>query len=375
MVNSLKVALVHDYLFEQGGAENVFAVMAEIFPDAPIYTAIYNPHTVAPIFREREVHTSFLQHITTDKRKAKALLPLYPAAFARMKLRGYDLVLSSSSSFAKGIDVGDARHVCYCYSPPHFLWQTDRYIEQVRQPVRRAAIHLATGPLRGRDRRDADNVDTFIAISDLVRERIRRIYGRDAAVIYPPINVAEFHLAETVEPYYLVVSRLLPYKRVDIVIEACNRLGLPLVVVGDGPDRARLDALAGPTVTMRGRLQRSEVVEVMARCRALVFPGEEDFGLTPLEAMASGRPVIAYRAGGALETVVEGVTGAFFDAPTTKAVVEVLQDFDASRYTPSTLRAHAATFDLKRFTDRLSEVLTGPTTLPCRRGLLSQQSV
>ncbi len=356
----MKVALVHDYLFEQGGAENVFEVMAAMFPDAPIYTAIYNPDTVSPLFRQREVHTSFLQRITTDKRKAKALLPFYPAAFERMRLRGYDLVLTSSSSFAKGIDVGGARHVCYCYTPPHFLWQTDRYIEQVRRPALRAVIHLATGVLRERDRRHADNVTDFIAISGLVQRRIQRIYKRDAAVIYPPIDVAEFHLSETVEPYYLVVSRLLPYKRVDIVIEACNRLGLPLVVVGDGPDRARLEAMASPTVTMRGRLPRAEVVEVMARCRALVFPGEEDFGLTPLEAMASGRPVIAYRAGGALETVVEGVTGAFFETQTVDALADVLAGFDASRYRPKDARAHALTFDRPHFKTRLWSALSTP---------------
>ncbi len=355
----MKVALVHDYLFEQGGAENVFAVMAEMFPDAPIYTAIYNPDTVAPVFRARDVRTSFLQRITTDKRKAKALLPLYPMAFERMKLRGYDLVLSSSSSFAKGIDAGDARHVCYCYSPPHFLWQTDRYIEQVRQPVQRAAIHLATGLLRARDRRDADNVDLFIAISRLVQERIRRIYHRDAAVIYPPIDIGEFHVAgpAQVEDYLLVVSRLLPNKRVDIVIDACNVLGLPLVVVGDGPDRARLVAMAGPTVTMRGRLPRPEVVDLLSRCRAFVFPGEEDFGLTPLEAMASGRPVVAYRAGGALETVVEGVTGTFFDRQTVESVVDALRAFDATRFAPGQLRAHAAAFDQTSFKEQLSEML------------------
>ncbi len=353
----MKVALVHDYLFEQGGAENVFEVMAGMFPDAPIYTAIYTPDTVSPLFRRREVHTSFLQRITTDKRKAKALLPLYPAAFERMRLRGYDLVLTSSSSFAKGIDVGGARHVCYCYTPPHFLWQTDRYIEQVRRPALRAAIHLATGVLRERDRRHADNVTDFIAISGLVQRRIQRIYKRDAAVIYPPIDVAEFHLSETVEPYYLVVSRLLPYKRVDIVIEACNRLKLPLVVVGDGPDRPRLEALAGPTVTMRGRLPRAEVVTLMAGCRALVFPGEEDFGLTPLEANASGRPVIAYRAGGALETVVDGDTGVFFDAQTVQAVAGVLRDFDDRLYRPDVMRAHARTFDQECFREQLRAAL------------------
>jgi len=356
----VKVALVHDYLFEQGGAENVFQVMGQMFPLAPMYTLIYAPETMSDAFRQHDIRTSFLQRLTTNKRKAKALLPLYPLAFHAMKLRGYDLVLTSSSSFAKGIDVGDARHVCYCYTPPHFLWQTDRYIEQVTEPWKRTALRIALGLLREQDLRDAANVDRFIAISRLTQARIKRVYGRDATVIYPPVDASEFHLADTIEPYLLVVSRLLPYKRVDIVIEACNRLGLPLVVVGDGPDRARLGALAGPTVTMRGRLPRREVVDHMARCRALVFPGEEDFGLTPIEANASGRPVIAYRAGGALETVIEGVTGAFFGAQTADALADVLAGFDASRYRPADARAHALTFDRPRFKARLRSVLAMP---------------
>ncbi len=353
----MKVALVHDYLFEQGGAENVFEVMAGMFPDAPIYTSIYDPETVSPAFRVREVRTSFLQRVTRDKERAKRLLPLYPLAFGRMKLRGYDLVLSSSSSFAKGIDAGGARHVCYCHTPPRFLWQTDRYIEQVRRPWKRTALRLATGMLRARDRRDADSVTTFIANSRVTQGRIARVYRRDATVVNPPIDIGEFHRSDAVGDYYLIVSRLIPYKRADIVIESCNRLGLPLVVVGDGPDFARLEGLAGPTVTMRGRLPRREVVDLLARCRALVFPGEEDFGLTPLEAMASGRPVIAYRAGGALETVVEGATGAFFDARTADSVARALRRFDASHYDPARIRAHAASFDRACFEERLRRLL------------------
>lgn len=356
----MRIALVHDYLFEQGGAENVFEVMTEMFPDAPIYTAIYVPDAMSGTFRQRDIHTSFLQPITREKRKAMALLPLYPLAFRAMKLRGYDLVLTSSSSFAKGIDVGDARHVCYCHTPPRFLWQTDRYIEQITTPWKRTLIRLATGLLRARDRRDAGNVTTFLANSRLTQGRIKRVYGRDAAVIHPPIDVGAFHLSDTIDPNLLVVSRLIPYKRVDIVIEACNRLGLPLVVVGDGPDRARLAALAGPTVTMRGRLPRSEVVELLARCRALVFPGEEDFGLTPLEANASGRPVIAYRGGGALETVVEGVTGAFFDARTAASVAASVAAFDPSHYEPAAARAHAARFDVAVFRAALRQALPVP---------------
>ena len=354
----MRVALVHDYLFEQGGAENVFEIFAGMFPTAPLYTAIYAPETVSDTFRGRDIRTSFLQRVTTDKRRAKALLPLYPRAFNRMKVRDCDVVLSSSSSFAKGIDVGDALHVCYCHTPPRFLWQTDRYIEQHRGRLTRTAVHVAAGMLRHQDRRDAANVDHFIANSRVTQERIRRMYGREATVINPPIHCDEFHVADEIAPYFLVVSRLLPYKRIDIVIEACNRLRLPLVVVGDGPDRARLAAMAGPTVTMRGRLPRTEVRAHLARCRALVMPGEEDFGLTPLEANASGRPVIAYQAGGALETVVEGRTGWFFDAQTATSLMPVLAHVavDMPLQTHA-LRAHARRFDVSVFRAAVLRVL------------------
>ena len=355
---SVKVALVHDYLFEQGGAENVFEVFVQTFPDAPIYTSIYAPETVSDTFRRREIRTSFLQRITTNKRRAKALLPLYPLAFHRLKPRGYDLVLSSSSSFAKGVDVGNAQHVCYCYTPPRFLWQTERYIEQMRQPWKRLAARAITGALRAQDRRDADNVDHFIASSRVTQERIRSMYQRDATVIYPPINVAEFHVADTIEPYFLVVSRLLPYKRVDIVIEACNRLNLPLVVIGDGPDRMRLQRMAGPTVTMCGRLPRRDVLKHLAVCQALIMPGEEDFGLTPLEANASGRPVIAYQAGGALETVIEGQTGWFFAEQSPAALVSVLRRVTQEMpLHTQVLRAHALRFDIESFQSAIKHML------------------
>ena len=357
----MKIALVHDYLFEQGGAENVVEVFAHMFPDAPIYTAIYAPDTVSETFRHRDVRTSFLQRLTTDKRRAKALLPLYPHAFRRLKVRGYDVVLSSASSFAKGIDVGDAWHVCYCHTPPRFLWQTDRYIEQQRAPGARVAVQLATGILRARDRRDADNVHLYIANSRVTQERIRRMYQRDAYVIHPPIDVGTFHVADAIAPSFLVVSRLLAYKRIDIVIEACNRLALPLEIIGDGPDRARLEVLAGPTVTMRGRLPRAEVLRCLARCRALIMPGEEDFGLTPLEANASGRPVIAYRGGGALETVVEGQTGWFFDEQRADSLIPVLQRAaQENPFAPQALHAHALRFDVAVFRSAIRQVLQAP---------------
>src|SRR5205085_344085 len=215
-----------------------------------------------------------------------------------------------------------------------------------------------TGALRAQDRREADNVDLFIASSRVTRERIRSMYQRDATVIYPPINVGEFHVADKIEPYFLVVSRLLPYKRVDIVIEACNRLNLPLVVIGDGPDRMRLQRMAGPTVTMCGRLPRRDVLKHLAVCQALIMPGEEDFGLTPLEANASGRPVIAYQAGGALETVIEEQTGWFFAEQSPAALVSVLRRVAQERpLNTQVLRAHALRFDIESFQSAIKHML------------------
>lgn len=360
----MKIALVHDYLFEQGGAENVFEVLAGMFPEAPIYTAIYAPETMSDSFRRRTIHTSFLQRITTDKPRAKALLPLYPLAFRGMKLRGYDVVLSSSSSFAKGIDVGDAAHICYCYTPPRFLWQPDRYVEPRAPRWKRLAVRLVSGPLRRADRRSADNVDEFIAISRLAQRRIERLYGRQSTIIYPPIHSDEFAIAEQVGEHYLVVARMLPYKRIDLAIDACNRLRVPLVVVGDGPERARLEALAGPTVRFRGRLPRAEVCRELARCKALIMPGEEDFGLTPLEANASGRPVIAYRAGGALETVVDGQTGWFFAAQRVESLLSVLDRVEygaATALPPHALRAHAERFDVRHFQRQIRTLIAETT--------------
>lgn len=348
----MRVALVHDYLFEQGGAENVFLELAKMFPDAPIYTSIYAPETMDPLFRRRDVRTTYLQHLTTDKERAKALLPLYPMAFGRLRLRGFDLVLSSASSFAKNVDVGATPHVCYCHTPPRFLWQTERYIEQSRSRLKRAAALSAAAWLRPQDRRAGRSISQFIANSRLTQRRIRRVYGRPSVVIHPPVAVDEFVVAPHPDRYFLVLSRLLPYKRVDIVVEACNRLSLPLVIVGDGPDRERIAALAGPSVTVLGRLPREEVRRHLAHCLALVLPGAEDFGLTPLEANASGRPVVAFRAGGALETIVEGETGWFFDAQTPECLAPLLERIaDGREPLPDShrLRVHARGFDVPAF--------------------------
>lgn len=361
----MRVALVHDYCFEQGGAENVVEVWLEMFPQAPLYTSIYNPAAMHPTFRQADIRTSFLQHITQEKRRAKALLPLYPLAFARFDLRGYDLILSSASSFAKDIRKPPAaRHICYCHNPTRFLWQDQVYLAGQGRAVQWAS-RVARAGLRQRDYAAAQRVDAFIANSAVVARRIQQVYRRPATVIHPPIRLAEFPeptAASREQAPYLVVSRLVGYKRVDLAVEAANQRQVPLLVVGEGPDRARLEALAGPTVQFRGRVPRAEIPALLGAARALIFPGEEDFGLTPLEAMAAGTPVIAYAAGGALETVVEGETGTFFPTQTVAALTATLRRFGPDTWDRARLRAHAARFDVAVFQQKLQAFIEGPNT-------------
>lgn len=359
----MSIALVHDYLFEQGGAENVVEVLLDIFPDAPLYTSIYDPEVMSPAFRRHQVRTSFLQRITRRKAHAKALLPLYVPAFSSFDLSQYDVVLSSASSFAKFIRVRpDARHLCLCYTPTRFLWTPDAYLANHVRSYYWPLLRPLLCRLRAADFAAAQRVDRFIAISGVVAERIRTCYGRDAEVIYPPVDCSRFHPRNRVapaEPYYLVVSRLLPYKRVDLAVQACSRLQLPLVIVGDGPDRRRLERLSGPTVRFVGRRPDDEVRRYLATCQALLFPGEEDFGLTAVEAQASGRPVIAFAGGGALETVIDGRTGLLFREQTVDALTAVLADFQQWSFDTTAVRQNALRFDTAVFREQIVRLMEG----------------
>jgi glycosyltransferase involved in cell wall biosynthesis len=357
-----RVALVHDYLFEAGGAEYVAGVLCQLFPDAPLYTSIVDPRTLAPAFTGHELRTSFMQRITHQKRFAKALLPLYPFAFRRFDFSAYDLIVSSSSGFAKDVRVPPGvTHVCYCHTPAHFIWDLNTYARS--HASRGLPLDLLVAPLlpalRAWDRATAQSVAAFVANSAHTRSRIATVYGRDATVIYPPIELSAWHTSSERDDYFLVVSRLLPYKRVDLAVRACTALGLPLRVVGAGPDRERLQAIAGPTVVFEGRVATEVLRQRYARCQAFILPGAEDLGLTALEAQAAGRPVIALRAGGALETVREGTTGAFFDAPEPEALAEILRTFDSTAFDPAVIRAHAASFDVGVFSERLLALLDG----------------
>lgn len=348
----MKTAIVVDWLTQMGGAERVVLAIKELFPDAPIYTTVYNPDTVDRVFHDMDIRTSFIQKLPGAKRSYQKYLPLIPTAVEQFDLSEFDLVVSSSSSCAKGILTrADTVHVCYCHTPMRYAW--DFYHEYLNGPdvgsLKRKLIPWLMNYIRMWDRLTADRVDYFIANSHNVAHRIKKHYRRDSTVIHPPVEASFFKPDDKDEDYFLLISRLVPYKRVDLAVQACNRLNLPLRVVGTGPELERLKAMAGPTVKMMGRLSEEDIKLHYARCRAFLFPGEEDFGITPLEAQASGRPVIAFGKGGALETVVDGETGLFFNEQTVEALVSSLQRFNNMSFNKQEIRHHAEKFDRRNF--------------------------
>ena len=357
----MKVALTHDYLNQMGGAERVVLALHEMFPDAPLYTSIYDPQRIDTAFQSIDIRTSFMQKFPFVKKHHQPFLPLYPFAIERLDLRGYDLVISSSSAFAKGIITRpETMHICYCHTPMRWCWNYDEYVEREHLgKISRAILPFFISGLRVWDQTSSMRVDHFIANSPVVADRMRKYYRRDAVVIPPPVEVSRFTFDPTARPgdYFLIVSRLMPYKRIDLAIEACNHLYLPLVIIGSGRDENRLKRLAGPSIRFMGRLSDQEVLHYYAHCRALILPGEEDFGITPLEAQASGRPVIAYAAGGSLASVIDNVTGTFFYKQTVESLVEVLASFDEHAYDPQTIYNHALEFDQPRFKRRIQQFI------------------
>lgn len=355
-----EVVIAHDYLGQFGGAERVVEEMCAVYPDAPIYTSYYAPDRTFEFFKSRDVHTSFLNRAPAIASHHKAYLPLYPLAFSRLQLPDCRVVLSSSTSFAKGVRIpSGAVHVCYCNSPMRFAWDFDTYVAHDSGIGRlsRGAARAVMAPMRRWDLANNAAVDLFIANSRNIQERIMRLYGRESVVVYPPVDVDQFTVSSDPEDYYLVVSRLVGYKRVDLAVEACTRSGRRLVVVGDGPVRASLEAAAGNAVEFRGRVPDAEMRDIMSRCRALLFCGEEDFGITPVECMAAGRPVIAYGAGGALETVVDGETGRFFDRQDPDSLLECLKRFEEREYAPDECVNRAQLFAPSVFRAKLADMV------------------
>jgi glycosyltransferase involved in cell wall biosynthesis len=354
-VSELKVAIVHDYLTQRGGAERVVLAFHSLFPDAPIFTSLYDPEDTFPAFEDLDVRTSFLQRVPHKGDKFRALLTLYPAAFSGFELEDYDLVLSSSSGWAHGITQFKGLHLCYCYTPARWLYLQRSYFGR-NGPVpawwRYPLQPVLTGLMRW-DKRAARRVSHYIAISHASAQRIRRFYGRPATVVHGPIDIERIGVdpaAPTASPpYYMTLARLLPYKRIDRAIEACERLGRRLIVVGHGPGSRGLRRMAGPLIEFRERVPDHELNRLLAGCTALIQAGDEDFGLAPLEANAAGRPVVAYGVSGALETVVDGVTGVLFHEPTADSLCEAMRRLEHRSWDRFTLQEHAREFSLDRF--------------------------
>jgi glycosyltransferase involved in cell wall biosynthesis len=354
----MRLALVHDWLNQIGGAEDVLETLVEMFPQAPIYTSMYWREGMPPAYRAWDVRVTWMDHLPGIYRHHQPYLFFYPPTFARLDLSDYDVVLSNKSGFCHGVRTGKAFHICYCLTPTRYVWDFVGYATNEGLPSAiRVAMRPAVNILRRWDYQAAQRVDHFVAISSEVQTRIRRYYGRDSVIIYPPVDLARFRPTQAHEDFYLILSRLIPYKRIDLAVKAFNELGLPLIVAGDGRDRERLQAMAKPNVTFLGRVSDGEAADLMARCRAFIFPGLEDLGIVPVQAQAAGRPVIAFGAGGVLDTVIEGQTGAFFHEPTPEALAAVVRVFDPDGIDPHACRTNAERFAVEVFKERLGQFI------------------
>lgn len=352
----LKIAFVHDWLVEYGGAENVLAAMLECWPAAPVYTLVHDERgPTASILQGHKIETSFLQKIPFGKKSYRSYLALMPLAIEQFNLSGYDIIISNSYAVAKGVLSGpDQLHICMCCSPIRYAWDLQhQYLREsgmargFRSWLARWILH----EIRKWDYRTANGVDAFLAISEFIARRVWKIYRRESRVIYPPVDVGRFSLHENKEDFYLTASRMVPYKRVNLIVEAFSKMSdKKLVVIGDGPEFKKVKSLATPNVELLGFQPADVLVDYMQRAKAFVFAAEEDFGIVPLEAQACGTPVIAYGKGGVLETVIEGQTGIFFDQQTTTSLIDAVDRFERlSPFDPNSLRRNAKRFSKQRF--------------------------
>jgi len=356
-LNGLKVALVHDWLISPGGAEQVLEEFASLFPGAPIFTAVYDKKKMGSMFAENRIVASYMQRIPFAKKHYRKMLALMPRAFEEFDLSDFDLVLSSSSCCAKGvISSATTLHISYIHTPMRYAW--DLYPNYLRQAgfLTRLAMRIQMTSIRRWDALSGMRVDKYLANSREVAARISKTYRRDAVVLHPPVRTDFYSLGsnpDEYDDYYLVVSRLVAYKRIDLAIRACNKLGRKLLIIGSGPQEKRLKKLAGPRIFFLGRVSDNEIREHYRRCRAFLFPAFEDFGITPVEAQACGKPVVALGRGGALDTVIPGLTGVFFNAQTEDSLINGIRELESRHWNSSKISHHARKFDRKIFLSKL----------------------
>jgi len=358
----MRVALIHDHLAQDGGAEKVLKVFADMFPEAPIYTLLYEKRNADKYFKNRHIETSVIQKLPGGVKHYQWYMPFMPMAVEFFDLSGFDLVISDASAFAKGvITAPETLHICYCHTPTRYIWSdTHQYITELRfNKYFKKLISLLLNYIRMWDRLAADRVDKYIANSMTVKRRIKKYYKRESKVIYPPVELGKFKIEDKQEDYFLIGGRLAPYKRVDIVIEAFNILGKKLKIFGDGVDLKRLKIIAGENknIEFLGRVSDEERAALYGKCQAFINPQEEDFGITVIEAMASGRPVIAYRKGGATETVIEGETGIFFENQKAEDIVKAVSSYEAANFNKEKIRAHAEKFGVERFKEEIKNYI------------------
>lgn len=363
----VRVALAHDWLTGMRGGEKTLEALSELFPQATLFTMLHVKGSVSPALERLNPRTSFVQAMPGLARFYRYALPLFPAAVERFDFDEFDLVVSTSHCATKSvITPGHVPHICYCFTPMRYAWdQFDAYFGEARLGARSRLARFALGKLAAWDLATANRPNRYVAISQYVANRIRRYYNRGSVIVYPPVDTRFYHPDRTpAEPYFLVVSALVPYKRVDVAIEACRRVGVPLKIIGRGPERGRLERLAGSSAEFLGALPDEEVREWYRRAAAVLLPGEEDFGIVPVEAQACGRPVVALRKGGALETVIDGVTGVLVAEATPEAFAEGLHAVTRLDVDPLVIRANAERFARERFQEQMADLLMAALASP-----------